>query len=259
MRGIRSQAWVGLLLDAAMVLLMFIGVTYGDFSTQPEPVRQIMEELAESSSFYVTYTVLIGLEALALPLIALRHPSGLVMAVISGVFLLPVSLLYLIGCFSSYFTNSYAALSPAPEKEAGPGRAFKTAPRPLLWSFCGLGSILTLLFLSGGGVNPAFILLLSFTIVCGYLTRRISLTPPLALYDAFFVIRPHILAQTVAIPYRQVRSATLLGDETLRLEVQTAQGTLTLHWRLNDVDPQDRRRALEAFGKSLMDHGVPLY
>ena len=259
MRGIRPQAWIGLLLDALMVLFMFVGVTYGDFSTQPEPVRQIMEELAESSSFYITYIVLLALEALALPLIAMRHPAGLVMAIISGFFLLPISLLYLMGCFSSYFTNRYAALSPAPGKEAGPGRAFKAAPRPLLWSFCGLGSLLTLLFLSSGGVNPAFVLLLSFTIICSYLIRRVSLAPPLALYDAFFVIRPHILAQTVAIPYKQVQSATLLGDDSLRLEVQTAQGTLTLHWRLNDVDPQDRRRALEEFGKRLVDHGVPLY
>ena len=259
MRGIRPQAWIGLFFNILMVLLMFIGITYGDFSTQPEPTRRLMEELAQSNSFYATYTVLIILEALALPLIALRHPAGLLLAVISSVFLLPVSLVYLLGCYSSYFTNGYAALSPAPRSEAGSGRTFKTAPRPLLRMLCALGGIVTLFSLSSGGVNPAFVLLLSFTLVCGYFIRRVNLAPPLALYDTYFVIRPHILAQTVAIPYDHVRSATLLADDSILLDVRTAKGTQPVCWRLITVDPQERREALEEFGKRLMAHGVSLY
>lgn len=259
MRGIRPQVWIGLLVNIFMVLLMFLGITYGDFSTQPEPTRQLMEELARSNSFYATYTVLLVLEALALPLVAMRHPAGLLLAVISSVFLLPVSLMYLLGCYSSYFTNGYAALSPAPKNETGYGRTFKTAPRPMLWAFCGLGGMLTLFFFSSGGVNPAFVLLLSFTLVCCYFVRRVNLAPPLALYDTYFVIRPHILAQTVAISYEQVRSATLLADDSILLKVQTAKGTLPVLWRLNYVDPQERRDALEEFGKRLMAHGVSLY
>jgi hypothetical protein len=262
MRFIRPQAWTGLLLNIAMVTVMFLGVTYGDFSAQPEPVQQLMAELAASDSFYLTYAGFLALQGLGLFLIANKSRIGIVVAVVSSFSLLPFSIVYLMGCFSSYYSIKYAALPPAPSPDSARGvrgREFKSGRQPTLVILFCVGGALTLFMLSGTGLSPFFVLLLSFTLICGYLAYRSGTVPALTLYNDFFVIRPHLMAQPAAIAYKNVHSATLLADNSIRLEVLAPNETMTLHWLLPGVAQEDQKAALEAFGGALVDNGVTLY
>ena len=260
MRLISPNAWTGLLLDIAMVIVMFTGVTYGDFSAQPEPVQQLMAELAASDSFFITYAVLLALQVLGLFLIANRSKAGLAVAVASSFFLLPFSLVYLMGCFSSYYTMKYIAL---PQLKAGGSKVrqeFGSGRKPALVALFCAGGGLTLFMLSGTGLSPVFVMLLSFTLACGYLAYRSGSVPALSLYANSFVMRPHLMAQPVVIFYKNVRAATLLADNSIRLDVETARaGLVSLYWQLNSVAPEEQKAALEAFGGALVDNGVTLY
>ena len=257
MRGIRPEAWAGLFLDTGMVAFMFIGVTYGDFSAQPQALQQLMQELTQSPSFYILYISFLVLQVLALWCISLRFKAGLFLAAFSSFFLMPFSVIFVMGCFASHYTNKYDALAPAPPP--GTGRSFQAASNNFFWLLSGACGAMTLFFASAEGISPSFVLLLSFTVGSVYRLRRAKSVPPLTLHPTSFVIRPHILAQAVSIPYADVRTATLLADDSLRLDLRTNQGALTMHWRLNDVAPNERREALEDFGKQLQAHGVQLY
>lgn len=260
MRFINPNAWAGLLLDIAMVIIMFTGVTYGDFSAQPEPVQQLMAELAASDSFFITYAVLLALQGLGLFLIANKSKAGLAAAVASSFFLLPFSLVYLMGSFSSYYTMKYAVLPQAKTGGSKKGREFGSGRKPALVALFCAGGGLTLFMLSATGLSPVFVMLLSFTLTCGYLAYRSGAVPALSLYANFFVIRPHLMAQPVAIAYKSMHAATLLADNSIRLDVEKANGGLiTLYWQLASVTPEEQKTALETFGGALVDNGVTLY
>lgn len=259
MRFIRPNAWTGLFLDIAMVAVIFTGVSYGDFSAQPEPVQQLMAELAASDSFFITYAILLALQGLGLFLIANRSKAGLAVAVASAFFLLPFSLVYLMGSFSSYYTMKYAALPLAQAGAKRQKREFRSGRKSTLVTLFCLGGGFTLFMLTGTGLSPAFVMLLSFTLTTGYLAYRSGAAPALSLGADHFIMRPHLMAEPVAIAYKDVHSATLLADDSIRLEVDAAGRPITLYWQLPSVAQEEQKAALEAFGDALVDNGVTLY
>jgi hypothetical protein len=228
-----------------------------DFSMHPREVQEIIAAYANSSTFYLFYLLCLGAQAAGLWLITLRRKAGLVLALISGLILLPLSLPYLLGCLGSHFSGRFPDLAPPPANFRKT-RTFRPAIKKFLWGLCAAGTAVSLALLSTGWAGYPFLLTFSASLAAMHLAFRGSRQSPLILSESFFVVSPHFLAARVAVPYAAVRSAVLQEDSVLRLKIRTDQGEATLRWPLASVAPAERDEALRSLGAALKAHGASL-
>jgi hypothetical protein len=230
-----------------------------DFSMHPQEVQDIIAAYAGSSLFYLSYLFCLGIQAGGLWLISLRRKAGLVMAMIAGMIMLPLSLPYMLGALGSYYSGKFSSLTPAPPSLHGT-RIFRPAIKKFLWGLCAAGTAISLALLStrGSGHFP-FLFAFSASLAAMHLALRGSRLSPLELSELFFIFCPHFLAARAAVPYAAVRSATLQDDAVLRLQIRTKDGEVTVHWSLATVSPGERDEALRTFGAALKAHGTSLY
>ncbi|MDR2076850.1 MAG: hypothetical protein LBP61_08000 [Desulfovibrio sp.] len=258
MRSLQPAALVGFAINCAVILFLFVGMNAMDFSMHPPEVQAIIAAYANSSLFYASYLFCLGIQAGGLWLIALRRKAGLVLAVISGLIMLPLSLPYILGSLGSYYSGKFSSLAPAPADLRG-ARIFRPAIKKFLWGLSAAGTAISLALLStrGAGYFP-FLFTFSASLAAIHLALRRSKLSPLVLSESFFVLSPHLLAARVAVPYAAVRSATLQDDGVLRLKVRSKRGEVTLFWSLAEVSPGERDEALRSLGLALKDHGALL-
>jgi hypothetical protein len=224
----------------------------------PREVQEIIAAYANSANFYIFYLLCLGTQAAGLWLIALRRKAGLVLALISGLILLPISLPYMLGCLGSHFSGKFSALDPPPANFRKI-RTFRPAIKKFLWGLCAAGAAVSLaLLFSSGWIGYPFLLTFSASLAALHLALRGSRQSPLTLSESFFVVSPHFLAARVAVPYAAVCSAALQEDSVLRLKIRTDQGEVTLRWPLAGVLSADRDEALRSLGAALKAHGASL-
>jgi hypothetical protein len=258
MRSLQPAALAGFAVNCAVILFLFAGMNFMDFSMHPEEVQAIIAAYAQSTTFYASYLLCLGLQAGGLWLIVLRRKAGLVLAMISGMIMLPLSLPYMMGCLSSYYSGKFSALPPAPANLQG-ARIFRPTIKKFFWGLCAAGTAISLALLSTGGATYPFLFTFSASLALMHLALRGSRLSPLALCESFFVVAPHFLAVRMAVPYEAVLSATLQDDSVLRMQIRTDRGEVTLLWPLAEVSPEERDEALRGLGAALKAHGTPLY
>ncbi|MDR2162097.1 MAG: hypothetical protein LBO77_08190 [Desulfovibrio sp.] len=260
MRPLHNAALAGFALNCAAVLLLFFGMNAMDFSMHPEEVQEVIAYYASSPAFYSLYGLCLSLQAAGLWLLHRKLlRSGLILALAAGVIMIPLSLPYILGCLGSAYSGRFASLPPAPRTIEGACRMFRPAFPKAIWALFAVSAALSLPLLSAGGFSFLSRLLFSASCVLLHLAIRKSSLSPLLLYDSFFTVFPHFLATRVAVPFDQVRSATLEDNGDLSLKIRTNSGEeVTLSWPLAGVSPKDRDDALRSLGSALQAHGAAL-
>jgi hypothetical protein len=260
MRPLQPAALAGFAVNCAVILFLFVGMNAMDFSMHPREVQEIIASYADSTLFYASYLFCLGMQAAGLWLIALRRKAGLVLALVSGLIMIPLSLPYILGCTGSYYSGKFSALAPPPASFRRT-RVFRPAIKKFLWGLCAAAMAISLALLSAGGAGGGsylFLFAFSASLAALHLAVRGSRQSPLTLSESFFVIAPHFFAARAAVPYAAVRSATLRDDGVLILRIRTSQGEVTALWPLAGVAPDERDEALRSLGAALKAHGAAL-
>lgn len=259
MRNIHPAAWAGLFLNFGMVYLLYSAIVGMDLSIFEGQDREILETLvrAVDEARPMLYAILAG-QAVALGLIAMGMAAGVILAAASGFFLLPGSMVYLIGCALSYYRVKYADFIQAPPGYADAHFVFRSMGLSRTRIMTG-ALLLSALMLTLLGAFDMSLVLLGMGLGGVYCTVRAAKNQALSLHDDHLTISPAIFAARILIPYAAVRKAALLDDESITFEVETAAGVKELNWNLRAVAPQERRAALEELGAALTANNVPLY
>lgn len=260
MRYIHPAAWAGLLLNFIMGLALFSALGGFDFSLLPEAEREMMENFAEAlDAIQPVYYALIGLQAGALVLTALGFSFGLPLAVLGAFFMLPGSLVYLLGCALTHYRRKYADFALAPRAGAGALFAFPPFAVRKMRLLMGASFISGAVCLMMGAMDVGLIL---FGLACSalYCALRASKNPALTLHETYCTVSPGIFAGSLVLPYTAIRAATLHADERIEFVVQKQDGSqAALVWSSGVVEPSLRRAAIEELGAALYAHRVTLY
>lgn len=258
MRYLHPAAAVGLVLNflLAYTLLTFLGSI--NPALLPPQEQELIGAMIESlpvmrTIFYLVLTA----QAAALLLICLRFSFGLPIACVAAFFMLPASLVYLLGCVFSHYRVKYDAFPPAPKDYAGAEKIFASSGSRKSLILAGAMGLCLLLasLLNSFDLSVVFFCLI---LVALYLYLRSRSHHALSLHQDYFTITPSMFSGRLLIPYESVRLATLLEDGSIHFQVETPEGLRLLGWSLKSVEQAARRDALESLGGALAEHQVPL-
>jgi hypothetical protein len=259
MRNIHPAAWAGLVLNAVLTWALFMMVSSLGNLPASELGGLNPELFVILESLRPVTLLLLGLQALAIGFISLRFRAGVTLAVIAGFcWGLPVSLLYIVGCFLSRSRVQYADF-PSFVVHDKPREVFPSAAASRLPIVAFGGLALCLLCFSVRQPDLGLVFFgLSLTGV--YCAARAKKFHALCLHDGHFAVTPGLFADPLTIPYEDVRSAALHDDESIHFSIESRPGrTLTLVWSLRGVEKKSRRAALESLGNTLASRRIPLY
>ena len=255
MRHIHPAAWGGLLLNSMLTFVLLSGLNALSPSDLPPMDQTILKALELLRPIML---LLLGLQAVALGLIASKSKIGIVLAGIASFFMMPAGLVYFLGCILSHCRWKYAdfeSITAYSHSEA----SFPSAPAaklPILT--IGTFAVSILCFISGIADLGGIFFCLSLAGV--YLSIRARKFHALSLHQGYFTVTPGIFVDPLAIAYSSVREATLNDDDSIRFSIDSSKGTpLVLAWSLLRVEKNNRRAALETLGAALTAHHVPLY
>ena len=255
MRHIHPAAWAGLLLNCMLTLVLFSGLNELSSSDMPrmeEPILKALEGLRPIMA------LLLGLQAVSLGLIASKFKAGIVLAVVGSFFMLPASLIYLIGCLLSHYRSKYAAFQSTTTLSKT-GASFPSASAARL-PYLTAGGFALCAFCFTAGLTDLGIIFLGLGLTGIYLSMRARKFHALSLQQSCFIVTPGLMADPLSIPYSSVRDATLSEDESIRFTIDIQKGQpVVLSWSLRRVEKNSRRAALENLGAALAAHYVPLY
>ena len=254
MRFIHPATWAGIFFNCFLIYVLFSAFNNLDISTIPPSERALIEMV--QSARPILFLMLVA-QVVAIALIASRFAAGLVLAGISAFFMMPASILYLMGCLLSHFNWKYDAFAAAPKGYAGAIRQFRAVAARNMWYATAASMGLCFVTFAGGMIDLAAIFL-STGIASIYMAMRSGEAHALSLHETYIIIVPALLAKRILVPYDTVNKAALLADETIIFEVRTGTGTYPLTWSLRSVEPASRREALEELGAALTAHNVPL-
>ena len=258
MRYIHPAAWAGLLLNALVIFGAYASLD----SLSPSEVPGLDPQYFEAMQLALQVArpvllLLLLIQALALGLIASRFTAGLVLAVFGSFFIMPVGLVYLIGCIYSHYRWKFADFAVS-TGYGGAMSVFRSSSAATMPYLAVGGLALAVLCFAFRLVNPGG-MFLGLGAVGLHFTSRAKKLYPLSIHQDYFTLMPGLFIGPLVIPYSSVRSATLYDDESIRFEVETNGGTAMLSWSLLRVEVRQRRAALEGLGTALAEHHVPLY
>jgi hypothetical protein len=261
MRNIHPAAWVGLLFNLALGWLVFASVTSMDISTLPAAERATAEDFIQAVlAIRPFFFGLLVLQAFSLALIASGRGFGLIPAALAAFFIMPTSLIYLIGCALSYNRVKYADFRPAPPGAARSG-AFFICRSPYLTA----SRVPAAIFAVAALVSFMLLHALDYTLICSglaaacvYCVSRASKNPALSLHEEYFVFSPAFFATPLLVKYDEVEEARLEDRNTIIFRLRSDAGTRELRWNLRNLDKRDRREAVTELGAALETHKVPL-
>lgn len=183
-------------------------------------------------------------------LLWLRVPGVLLLAWASGIVMLPFGLLFIEGCNMTRQRSRYAAFEPAPP--TGEFGLLYANASPENNPHIGLGVMLTgLLFYMLGVMSVIGTFLIVVGIILAIRSKRMRTRPVLGLYDLYFVLTPNILAESFAVPYRQVRGYLLKNKRIFLVVADAAGQERELVVPLSKIDPEDREDAVSTFASRL--------
>lgn len=258
MRFIHPAALVGLFLNLALGLMFFSVMASVDLSALSDQDQDTLEAVLEVLETVKTfYFVLLGLQALALGLIASRIRFGIHLALVAAFFMLPGSLVYGIGAMFSQDRVKYADVAIAPAKYTGAHYIFRAYATKKMYLFTGISTAF-FLFMVMAGWGDVSLIFFGFALAGLYFAVRSAKHHALTLHDDYFTLSPGIFSRRLLVPYSSVGLATLFDDETIRFSFPLGSCPAILMWSLRTVDPKERRFALEELGAALAAHGVQL-
>lgn len=258
MRYIHPAAWMGLLLNIGLAYILFSALMNIEVASLPEQERAIMESLlAAVGELRPFYYGLLLVQGIAIGLISARLTFGLWIAFAAAFFMLPGSLVYLIGCTLSHYRVKYAAYETAPPDYAGALYIFPSFAVKRARVFAGVCLALFAVFMLTGLLDVSLVFL-GMGAVGVYCSSRAGKFHPLSIHEDYFSLTPALFAGRLLIPYESVQLATLFDNEVIQFQIETPQGVRVLGWPLRSVDVRARRDALEELGAALAAHHVPL-
>lgn len=258
MRSLHPAAWIGFLLNCFFMYVLFSSLASLDLSALPEEDRQVMSLLADTlHGFRYFYYGVLALQAVALVLLAGRIPFGLGLAVLAAIFMLPGSLVYLIGCALTNAQNRYSGFEKASSDYTGARHTFPSANAPKMRTMAAVSLGISFLCLFAGWLNMG-VIAFGFSLAALYVALRARRFYALSLHADHFTFTPGLFAAPLRIPYNAVRLASLHDDESIHFTVRLPQGDSLLVWSLKSVVPDAKRSALEELGAVLNAHGVPM-
>ncbi|MDR2489074.1 MAG: hypothetical protein LBD42_06250 [Desulfovibrio sp.] len=258
MRYIHPAVWAGLLLNAALMAMLSMTLSYLR-SLPPSEISTVDPSLfAALETLQPLMFPLLSIQAAAVGLIASRIKAGIVLAIIAGFFELPASLVYIIGCLLSHYRFKYSVFpSVAAHDQAQavfPSAYVSILPYLALGGFA-LGA---LCFVTGS--RDWGLMAFSLGLAGSYLHSRAKKFYALSLHHTYFTVTPGLFADPLKILYSTVQAATLHADKSIHFTIEAKPGqTLTLFWSLLKVEKKSRQAALESLGTTLAAHYVPLY
>ena len=254
MRYIHPAAWAGLLLNALLIFGAYASLN----SLSPSEVPGLDPKYFEALQVLRPILLLLLLsQALALGLIASRFTAGLVLAVVSSFFMMPVGLVYLIGCIYSHYRWKFANFAIA-TGYGGAISVFRSASAARMPYFALGGFVLGVAGFASGLVDFG-VMFCCLGAVGLHFTSRVKKLHPLSIHQEYFTLMPGIFIGPLVVPYSSVRAATLYDDESIRFDIGTNGGKTLLSWSLLRVEAQQRRAALESLGAALAERNIPLY
>lgn len=200
---------------------------------------------------------IIAFQGLGLVLVALRSPLGLIVAIGSGFFMLPLGFVYIAGCLLSHNAAIYEPFAGTLPNEGRPLAAY------LFQNEKNLSTSVMVLSIAGAAIffmmDPLMgLLLIGAGTFCLFIVKRIRGRFVLALYDSFFTYMGGFFAKDIKVPYSAVRAGSLISEDKVRLEVGMGDRVVPLVVAARAIRQDDRRPALDALGRMLLHYNVPL-
>lgn len=258
MRNVHPAALVGVLLNFVLAWMLFAALANFDMSLLSPEDQETMQAIIDAVyAIKPVYYALLALQVLALAFIALRVRFGLGLAAIAAFFMLPGSLIYIIGCALTYYRVRYDAFATASKNPYGDALFVY----PSSWApKARIGTGIAMLASLGGlllGYHDIALILFGVSLAGFYCAIRAGRHHALALLRDAFVIVPELFAPRLSVPYRDVREATLSGD-TIVFDLETPGGARQLAWNLRGLETRERYAAVEELGTALAAHHVSL-
>lgn len=254
MKILHPAAIGGLLLNALIVFLVIMGAN----SVDPADLGMDSQMFADLMGALRPILILLLLtQGTALLLLTRGMLLGLIMGCVAGAFMLPIGLVFILGCVLSYYNVKYQDFATPKAGYQGARRVFRSGLAFPFW-MASAGCGLLMLTTSYTGFANLSVSFCGFALGLAYLAFRVSALAPLALFQDYFTITPSPVARRIALPYEHMLRATLYDNGGIQFDVQTPRGERSLVWSLNLVRKEERRDALEALGKTLAEHNVPL-
>lgn len=258
MRTIHPAAIIGVLINFALALMLFAALGNFDLSLlRPEDQEAMLAIIEAVYAIRPVYYGLLALQAIALAMIVLRIRFGFALAALTAFFMLPGSLVYIIGCALTFHRINYDGFAIAPPKAYGDALFVY----PSAWASkarLGAGvSLLASLCALLAGYHDIAVILFGISLAAFYCALRAARHHALALLRESFVIAPALFAPRLEVAYRNVREAVLLDDKIF-FDVETPKGLARLNWSLRNLEPRERDTAIEELGAALVAHHVPL-
>jgi hypothetical protein len=258
MRLLHPAAWIGVIFNCAAMFLVFWAFNTLDASMLAPDERQMIEGLLQELDFLRNfYFGLLAAQAVALGMLAYRVPYGLALALLSGLLMLPGSLLYMVGCALTHYQGKFANFDQAPAGFQDALFVFPAAAaRPMrIFTAAALGGSVLAIAMSWMTLGPV---LFGVSLAGLYFSIRARKNQALSLHRDYFTLPPALLAPRIRIHYSDVTLATLNDDESIIFDLDGPKGKARLGWSLRNVAPESRRQALEELGAALSAHGVRL-
>lgn len=258
MRIIHPAAIIGILLNFGLAWMLFTALGSFDISMLRPEDQETMTAIIEAVyAIRPVYYGLLVLQVIGLALIVLRVRFGLGLAGVAAFFMLPGSLIYIIGCALTYNRVRYENFPPAPKDPySGAFFVYPSAWAPKARIATGVSMLVSLGALLLGYSDVALIMF-GMSLAAFYCALRAARHHALALLRDTFVLVPALFAPRIALAYRDVRGAELFDDRIL-FAVETPDGAAALAWSLRNLEPRERDKAIEELGAALAAHNVPL-
>lgn len=258
MRNVHPAALAGVLLNFALAWMLFAALANFDMSLLRPEDQETMQAVIEAvQAIKPVYYGLLALQVIALAFIVLRVRFGVGLAAVAAFFMLPGSLIYIIGCALTYYRVRYDGFGTA-GKDPYSGALFvypsAWAPKARVGTGTAMLASLGALLL---GYHDIALILFGVSLAGFYCAIRAGRHHALALLRDAFVIVPELFAPRLAVAYRDVREATLLDDKII-FDLETPGGARQLFWGLRSLDARERNEAVEELGAALAAHHVSL-
>lgn len=260
MRFIHPATWLGLLINA-----LYLSAVLGSSSfISPEVFSEIVgPEMNVDEVLKQVRTIVISFMCFQLlsVVVLMFHPRfGFLLAALSGFVMLPLSFVFLLGAFLSYYSMIYSDFATAPPADlvAERGYVYPNGRVPNMFkagvAIFALGFVMVAL----GIVTFGIIFVFAAPIILFVATRSKKLNP-LQIYPNYIAVQPNVLCRELVIPYEDIRSATIMAGEVLQLNVSSKDGVIPIACPLQNLYLEDRKDAVKLLAELLTDHGVELH
>lgn len=258
MRNVHPAAWIGLLLNILFAYLLYSSLGAIDLAIFAEQDRATVESFLGALEALRPYHLgILALQALALGLMISGLPFGLGLAMFASILTMPGSIVYCIGSLLTHYRVKYAGFEQIVPDASDARIVFKSYAIKRMRLFTMICSTAFFIFAVLGKLDLAATFMFASLAGIVFISRA-KKYPALIISSDHCTVTPGLFASGILLPYVQMHSALLNEDETIHFTMQTPQGTATLVWPLNIVEPKERRAAVEELGAALASHGVHL-